>query len=77
MQDNKCPGFTARARMVMRKRRITQKELADKTGMEYQHVHRLLNNRMPLYLDDAVRVAAALRTTVDKLLEFDYGEEDK
>lgn len=74
MQDNKCPGFTARARMVMKKRRISQKMLAEKTGMDYQRVHRLLNNRMPLHLDDAVRVAAALRTTVDELLEFDYEE---
>ncbi|MCQ2316369.1 MAG: helix-turn-helix domain-containing protein [Bacteroidales bacterium] len=77
MQDNKCPGFTARARMVMKKRRISQKMLAEKTGMEYQRVHRLLNNRMPLYLDDAVRVASAIGTSIDRMLEFEYEEETK
>ncbi len=75
MQDNKCPGFTARAREVMKKRRISQKMLAEKTGMEYQRVHRLLNNRMPLYLDDAMIIATAIGTSIDRLIEFEYEEE--
>lgn len=77
MDDNRCPAFTEKVRVVMRKRRITYKELADKTGMEYQHMYRLLNDRMPLYLNDAVRVATAIGTSIDRMLGFVYEEETK
>lgn len=69
--DHRMPDVIKRIRTEMSLKRINGTKLAAATGIDYQALHRILNGRKPVFLDDAVKIAAALRTTVDELVDME------
>lgn len=69
--DHRMPEVINKIRLQMSRKRIKQTKLSAETGIDYQALHRILNNRKPIFLDDIVRIAAALRTTVDELVDME------
>jgi transcriptional regulator with XRE-family HTH domain len=55
-------------RVELARRRMTQRALADATGMSQSYIGRRLTGDMPFTTDDLVRVAAALHVRVSSLL---------
>lgn len=61
-------------RKIMKRKGINQTVLASKTGIAYQHMHRIVNCKTPLYLDDAIKIANALGVTIDELVRGGEGK---
>lgn len=55
-------------RVELARRRMTQRALADATGMSQSYIGRRLTGEMPFTTDDLVLVAAALQLPVSSLL---------
>ena len=57
-----------RMKKLTRKKKLRQKELAARLGMDYQKVNKALNGRAPVYAQELPRYAAALETRMEALL---------
>lgn len=55
-------------RVELARRRMTQRALADATGMSQSYIGRRMTGEMPFTTDDLVLVAAALGVAVSSLL---------
>lgn len=56
-----------RVREVMLIKRISQKQLANKTGIQQSEISRIINEEKDIYLKTAKRIAKALGKSVDYL----------
>lgn len=64
--------FAKRLRELRTKRKLTQEDLAERSGLSYRHIQRLesAKNPPPVKIDSIQKIAAALKINPSKLLEF-------
>ena len=68
MSRHTIPEVTEKIIEIMKEKRMRQVELAEKTGMQYQSLHKTLHNRTPLYADELVLICKALDISVNNLM---------
>lgn len=57
-----------RMKKLLKKKKLRQKELAARLGMDYQKVTRIVNGRQPLYAQDLPRFAKAMEESLEAIL---------
>lgn len=57
-----------RLKLLLHSSGMKQTELAARTGMKYQNIHRAINGKRPIYADELAQLAAALGTSAAALL---------
>lgn len=67
--------FSARLKAARQARKLTQRELADRTGMDQGHISRLENGGKGVTMENIQALAAALGVTVSHLIGEDIKED--
>ncbi len=57
-----------RMKRLLKQKKLRQKELAARLGMDYHRVWSILNGRRPLYAQDLPRFAGALEVSLEDIL---------
>ena len=57
-----------RMKTLLKERKLHQKELAARLGMDYQKVTRVMNGRAPVYAHELPRYAEALGVSLEAIL---------
>lgn len=70
---HRMPAETKRIRAYMKQKGWKQTAMAEATGIPYQELHRTLNDRKPIYLDEVSAVASVLGVTIDELVRGGEG----
>lgn len=61
-------SMSGRLKRLTREKRLRQKELAARLGMDYQSLTRALNGRRPIYAQELPRFAEALEVSLEAIL---------
>lgn len=64
----------ARLKSELRIQQITQKNLADRLGVDYQTVHRMVNGKTPIYADLLYKMSVILGKPMEEFVRG-YNEE--
>ena len=60
--------LSKRLKTALKRKKMRQKELAARLGMDYQQLTRAMNGRRPIYAQELPRFARALEVSVESLL---------